>query len=69
MDVDDGIIRVFDKAWYLQPSRPPVAQLFYDLGLQDDTELIVLVPAMLPFLAPLPQCAKTLPAPPPIGPT
>ncbi len=26
----------FDKAWYLQPSRPPAAQLLYDLGLEAD---------------------------------
>jgi hypothetical protein len=29
---------VFDEAWYLQPSRPPAAQLLYDLGLEADTE-------------------------------
>ncbi len=26
----------FDEAWYLQPSRPPAAQLLYDLGLEND---------------------------------
>jgi hypothetical protein len=29
---------VFDKAWYLQPTRPPAAQLLYDLGLEAETE-------------------------------
>jgi hypothetical protein len=29
---------VFNKAWYVQPTRPPVAQLLYDLGLEVDTE-------------------------------
>jgi hypothetical protein len=24
----------FDEAWYLQPARPPAAQLLYDLGLE-----------------------------------
>jgi hypothetical protein len=30
----------FDKAWYLQPTRPPTAQLLYDMGLKydDDTD-------------------------------
>ena len=26
----------FDEAWYLQPSRPPAAQLLYDLGIEPD---------------------------------
>ena len=25
---------MFDEAWYLQPTRPPAAQLLYDLGLE-----------------------------------
>ncbi len=28
----------FDEAWYLQPSRPPAAQLLYDLGLEPDDD-------------------------------
>ncbi len=27
----------FDEAWYLQPSQPPVAQLLFDLGVEQDT--------------------------------
>jgi hypothetical protein len=29
----------FDKAWYLQPICPPVAQLLYELGVEPDTTL------------------------------
>jgi hypothetical protein len=25
---------LFDKAWYLQPTGPPAAQLLYDLGIE-----------------------------------
>jgi hypothetical protein len=25
---------VFDEAWYMQPHRPPAAQLLYNLGLE-----------------------------------
>ena len=25
---------VFDKAWYMQPHRPPAAQLLYDISLE-----------------------------------
>ncbi len=28
----------FDKAWYLQPTRPPAAQLLYDLGFEADDD-------------------------------
>ncbi len=39
LDLDSGLVKhsnhaTFDKAWYLQPSRPPAAQLLYDLGLE-----------------------------------
>jgi hypothetical protein len=41
--LDLGIVKschhaVFDEAWYLQRSRPPAAQLLYDLGLEANTE-------------------------------
>ena len=43
LDLDSGIVKQshhaqFDKAWYLQDSRPPAAQLLYDLGVTDDAE-------------------------------
>ncbi len=28
----------FDKAWYLQPTRQPAAQLLYDLGVLPETD-------------------------------
>ena len=39
LDLDLGIVKschhaIFDEAWYLQPTRPPAAQLLYDLGLE-----------------------------------
>jgi hypothetical protein len=41
LDLYSGIVKTshhaqFDEAWYLQPSRPPTAQLLYDLGLKND---------------------------------
>ncbi len=41
LDLDSGILKlchhaIFDEAWYLQPTRPPTAQLLYDLGLEVD---------------------------------
>jgi hypothetical protein len=43
LDLDSGIVKwchhaVFDEAWYLQATRPPAAQLLYDLGLEAETE-------------------------------
>jgi hypothetical protein len=40
---DSGIVKschhaVFDEAWYHQPTRPPAAQLLYDLGLEAETD-------------------------------
>jgi hypothetical protein len=41
LDLDSGIVKIshhaqFNKAWYLQPSHPPAAQLLYDLGLENN---------------------------------
>ncbi len=41
VDLVSGIVKqsyhaTFDEAWYLQPARPPAAQLLYDLGLEAD---------------------------------
>jgi hypothetical protein len=45
LDLNTAIVKTshhatFDEAWYLQPTRPPAAQLLYDLGLEydDDTD-------------------------------
>jgi hypothetical protein len=39
LDLNSGLVKsshhaTFDEAWYLQPSRPPAAQLLYDLGIE-----------------------------------
>jgi hypothetical protein len=49
IDINSGLVKhshnaVFNEAWYLQPSRPPVAQLLYDLGLQQDDEPVASTP-------------------------
>jgi len=43
LDLDSGIVKschhaVFDEAWYLQATRPPAAQLLYDLSLEAETD-------------------------------
>ncbi len=43
LDLDSGLVKrshhaEFDEAWYLQPTRPPAAQLSYDLGLELDPD-------------------------------
>jgi hypothetical protein len=45
LDTTTGIVKschhaVFNEAWYLQPSRPPAAQLLYDLGLEAEMEFV-----------------------------
>ena len=57
---------VFDEAWYLQPTRPPVAQLLHDLGLVEEAgfEIPVMIsplPVALypPKLSATPIVAKT----------
>jgi hypothetical protein len=41
IDVTSRIVKsshhaIFDEAWYLQPRRPPFAQMLYDVGLEPD---------------------------------
>jgi hypothetical protein len=41
IDTTSGIVKtshhaVFDEAWYLQPHRPPAAQLLYDMGMEHE---------------------------------
>jgi len=43
IDTTSGVTKsshlaVFDEAWYLQTKRPPMAQLLYDLGMEDESE-------------------------------
>lgn len=45
IDVYSGVVKtshhaVFDEAWYLQSSRPPAAQLLYDMGMEPDIDQI-----------------------------
>ena len=44
LDLDSGVIKrshhaQFDEAWYLQDICPPVAQLLFDFGVTDDTDI------------------------------
>ena len=44
LDLDSGVVKSshhaqFDEAWYLQPKRPPAAQLLYDLGVLPEADL------------------------------
>ena len=42
LDTESGVVKsshhaTFDESWYLQPKRPPAAQLLYDLGLEQES--------------------------------
>ena len=46
LDLNSGLVKrsqhaPFDEAWYLQASRPPAAQLLYDLGVTDAVDSVV----------------------------
>jgi hypothetical protein len=82
LDLDSGLVKrshhaQFDEAWYLQPHRPPAAQLIYDLGLkaEDDvptpphisditTNPIAILPAPWPPLPSLKSYPTKWPIPP-----
>jgi hypothetical protein len=67
LNLTSGVVKTshhaqFDEAWYLQPSRPPAAQLLYDLGLEfegnaDDLNIdhksTLQIPVPYPLLAPI----------------
>ena len=41
IDMKSGLVKIcgharFDEAWYCSDTRPPTAQLLYDLGLKQD---------------------------------
>jgi hypothetical protein len=69
LDLDSGIVKtchhaVFDEAWYLQATRPPAAQLLYDLGLESESEFVSIdgVPPTAPWPPPLSSrqtCSKS----------
>ena len=84
IDVHLGAVKtshhaVFDEAWYLQPRRPPAAQLLYEMGMEhDDTHTSLPSPrpppAPYPTISPsplqkLPSKAKLFPLPFRISPT
>jgi hypothetical protein len=71
LGLDSGIVKqshhaMFDEAWYLQPARPPAAQLLYDLGLK--AEDVATLPSGFinePLLMPgCPSGSASVPCPP-----
>ncbi len=72
-DLDSGIVKlchhaIFDEAWYMQPTRPPAAQLLYDLGLESDLEFVLvdgtphmvsIDPTYAPWPPPLPRSLRS----------
>ena len=71
LDLDSGVVKschhaVFDEAWYHQPTRPPAAQLLYDLGLEAETEPMMHSDPVLP-IPPGTVTPITVPWPPPLS--
>jgi hypothetical protein len=63
VDVDTRIVKtshhaIFDKAWYLQPRRPPFAQMLYDVGLEFVPEQLEPPPPGPPPIAVYPSIHK-----------
>jgi hypothetical protein len=53
LDTTTGIVKkchhaIFDEAWYLQPHRPPSAQLLYNLGLEAESNFVLLDGLLFP---------------------
>jgi hypothetical protein len=62
IDVHSGVIKtshhaVFDEAWYLQPQRPPAAQLLFDMGMELDDTHTTMTPTIIP-IAPYPSVSS-----------
>ncbi len=60
LDLDTGIVKCshhaqFNKVWYLQDTRLPVAQLLYDLGLEADNFTATVASDTPPPWPPLPS--------------
>jgi hypothetical protein len=49
---------VFDEAWYLQPTRPPAAQLLFDMGMEVETEAETAPPSKPLSKAPWPEIVE-----------
>jgi hypothetical protein len=65
LDLDSGVVKnshhaTFDEAWYLQPARPPAAQLLYDLGLEAE-EMDISLSDSSPIVVPPPVCPAPWP--------
>ena len=65
LDLKSGIVKnshhaTFDEAWYLQPTRPPAAQLLYDLGLEAE-EMNISPTEVSSVVLPLPVCRAPWP--------
>jgi hypothetical protein len=63
LDLNSGMVKTshhaqFDEAWYLQQTRPPAAQLLYDLGLEyiDDDDIPTDMPTEQPTAPWPPLC-------------
>jgi hypothetical protein len=59
IDVNTRIVKrshhaIFDEAWYLQSSRPPFAQMLYDIGLEEPSDVPITGP-LLPSKYPPPS--------------
>jgi hypothetical protein len=60
---------IFNKTWYLQPTRPPAAQLLYNLGLKaesdfvslEDPVILITYGNMMPSKIPWPLLAGVVP--------
>ena len=64
IDVDSGLVKsnhhaVFDEAWYLQPTRPPIAQLLYDMGMETEDQFQQAPPSKPRQQAPWPPMPTT----------
>jgi hypothetical protein len=72
IDVNTRVVKtshhaIFDEAWYLQPQRPPFAQMLFDVGLEPD--FVDIKTPTSPIIAPIPP-PPTCPPPklPPLAP-
>lgn len=74
IDTNSGVTKsshhaVFDEAWYLQPRRPPMAELLYEMGMEEENAYTTAPvieprppapypPSPLQYLKPVPNEAK-----------
>ena len=58
--VNNATHAVFDEAWYLQDSRPPAAQLLYDLELKEELSVTFVTDPPTSVPSPYPPLAAHL---------